>query len=132
VAKGKANPGYKLEIFDKSPITIKAKMICTNRGKEPENNSPGFDFCRKLLGEGYKPSTKLEVYRNNTDPDLVYPTIGEAAKWFTKESQKIRPKFAKYEPFPKGATFQRVGRSKNIEDSHLYRSAGAFFSPDGI
>lgn len=70
------------------------------KGKEPKNNSPVLDYCRKLLAEGYPYSTKLEVYRNNDEPDIICPKIGKSAKWAIKENKRYGPTFRKHRPFP--------------------------------
>lgn len=73
---------------------IRAKCNCG--GKEPENHSPGFDYCRKLIREGADPKEKLEIYRGET---LAYSMIiEEGAKWKIRESDKVNLKIVKYVP----------------------------------
>ena len=88
--------------------TIKVQMNDINkwygRDREGENNSPTFDYCRKLLKEGEDPSTKLEVYRD--EMLCLTTTLKEGSKWKIEETEKKGPRFRKYEPFP----HDRIGK----------------------
>lgn len=80
--------------------TIKIQMTDVwDSPKEPENNSPVLDYCRKLIKEEVDPNTRLEVYRGEMLA-LVINNIGEGAEWTIKENNKVGPKFVKYRPFP--------------------------------
>lgn len=69
---------------------------CNWGGKEPENHSPGFDYCRKLIKDGVDPKEKLEIYRGET---LAYSMIiEEGAKWKIRESDRVNLKVVKYVP----------------------------------
>lgn len=68
-------------------------------GKEPMNNSPVLDYCRKLIESGKDKETSLEVYREDM-LCLIIKEIGEGAKWAILENRDEVPKFIKYEPFP--------------------------------
>lgn len=68
-------------------------------GKEPVNNSPILDWCRKLIKDGEDPETKLEVYREGkTEPDFIVKNIGEGAKFAVRENNEKGPHFIKYVP----------------------------------
>ncbi len=96
--------GYVLEIIEEASKLVKIKITCTDRGKEPMNNSPILDFCRSLLKKGFKYSTRLEIYRDGSEPDVICPKIGLAAKYAVIENDKEKPTsqpvFCKYRPFP--------------------------------
>lgn len=84
-------------------IQVQMREIVKNKGwhvdgREPENHSPGFDYCRKLLKQGYPVDTCLEVYRDDM-LCLTFPSIGEGAKWAIKENKDEGPTFKKYKPF---------------------------------
>lgn len=92
-------------------IKIQYKDIWSRTdGKEPMNNSPILDYCRKLISDGEDPKTRLEVYRIVIQEELevevlclVIKEIEEGAKWAILENNKKRnagPKFIKYKPFP--------------------------------
>lgn len=73
---------------------IRAK--CNWDGKEPENHSPGFDYCRKLIADGADPKERLEIYRGEM---LAYSMIiEEGAKWKIRETDKVDLKIVKYVP----------------------------------
>lgn len=105
-----ANQGYELEIIEETKNLIKAKITYTDGGKEPPNNNPIFSFCRKLIEDGYSYKTRLEIYRENEEPDVVCPKIGLSAKFAIRENEygrtskngetEIQPKIIKYIPFP--------------------------------
>lgn len=69
----------------------------TWEGKEPENHSPSFDYCRKVLKEGADPKEPLEVYRGE---QLAYTvkSIGLGATLKIRENDKEGPKIVKYQP----------------------------------
>lgn len=81
-------------------------------GKEPMNNSPVLDYCRKLIEDGEDPETKLEVYRTVIEDGqqvemlcLIIKEIGKGAEVAVLENNKKRnagPKFIKYRPLLKG------------------------------
>jgi len=74
---------------------IRAK--CNWEGKEPENHSIGFDYCRKLIEEGFDPKEKLDIYRGD---NLSYSitSLEEGSKWKIRENSKVGPKIVKYIP----------------------------------
>lgn len=87
--------------MSKQVIKVKMDDIWSNKhGKEPQNNSPILNYCRKLLELGHPKNTRLEVYRENDKPDVICANIGKAAKWAIKENIKEGPKFREYLPFP--------------------------------
>ena len=67
------------------------QTIKVNR-KDISNTSenPIFDYCRKLIKDGIDPTTRLEVWRNNPEPDLTISSIGWGAKW-TVDVWMLRP-----------------------------------------
>jgi len=56
--------------------------------------TPVFAYCRRLIKEGIDLNTKLEIYRNNEEPDIIVSNIGKAAKLTVKEEPNLH--FAKY------------------------------------
>jgi hypothetical protein len=83
--------------------TLKVKMDdiwVSDHGKEPKNHSPILDYCRKLISEGEKEDTRLEVYRHRDTPDVIVKSIGEASKWAILENETEGPRFVKYNPMP--------------------------------
>jgi hypothetical protein len=85
--------------------TLKVNMKdiwISDNGKEPKNHSPILDYCRKLIKEGVKEDTRLEVYRERDTPDVIVKSIGEGAKWAVLENEREGPKFVKYREFPGG------------------------------
>jgi len=70
---------------------------CNWEGKEPENHSPGFDYCRKLIKDGFDPEERLDIYRGE---NLAYSitSLKEGIKWKIRENSKVGPKFIKYVP----------------------------------
>lgn len=94
-------------------IKIQAVDIYPSK-KEPKNNSPIFDYCRKLIKDGEDSKTKLEVYRwvlvpDPLDPDkeileerlcLIIKEIGKGSQLAITENEKIGPILVKYRPFP--------------------------------
>lgn len=84
----------------------------TYEGKEPRNHSPSFDYCRKLVAEGYDPLEPLEVYRGDK---LAYTvkSIGLGAKLKIKENEDIGPIVVKYKPLSEEARAKlRLNRPK--------------------
>lgn len=71
------------------------KTIQIQYSKLPKNTpTPIFTYCRKLILKGEEIDTRLEIFRNNIDFDIVIPKIGEAAKLSVKEEPS--PHFIKY------------------------------------
>src|SRR5882672_4718905 len=89
--------------------TIKIQMTdvwAGKDGKEPENNSPVLNYCRKLISAGEKKNTCLEVYRGEVLA-LKVSNIGEAAKFRVHEKAgkpgvvcNNGPKFVKFVDMP--------------------------------
>lgn len=71
-----------------------------NRRTEPKNNSPVFDYCRKLISDGEGEKTILEVYRGEI-LCLTIKDIGAGAKLAIREDELRGPELKKYKPFPK-------------------------------
>lgn len=67
----------------------------TYGGKEPNNHSPSFDYCRRLIAQGVDPAEPLEVYRGET---LAYTvsSIGWGAKKKILENDKVGPVIIDY------------------------------------
>lgn len=59
-------------------------------------NTPTLAKCRKLISEGVDPDTRLEVYRDRDEPDIIVLNIGLAAKLSVKEEPRVH--FCKYSP----------------------------------
>ena len=78
------------------------KTVKINFKDLPKHKNPIFNYCRKLLKEGIAPDTKLEIYRENLEPDVIVPNIGKAAKWSVLEDPNLH--FAKYIPFNASST----------------------------
>lgn len=77
-------------------------------GKEPPNNSPIYDYCRKLIKDGVEPSTLLEIYRGEILSVSV--NIGEGSKWSIRETETRGPSLKKYtsSPYQKNANVVAV------------------------
>ncbi len=60
------------------------------------SNVPVFSYCRKLIKQGEDPSTRLEVYYNKDEPDVIIPSIGWAAQVSVHETIEEGPYFKKY------------------------------------
>lgn len=87
---------------------IRAKS--TWEGKEPENHSPSFDYCRKLIKQGVSPEEVLEVYRGE---ELAYSVnIGEGAKWKINETDKVDIRLRKYVELP--LAFRKVVKASTV------------------
>lgn len=82
--------------------TIKIQMTDVwprTDGKEPKNNSPVLDYCRKLIKDGEDKKTRLEVYRGEV-LCLIVKEIGKGAKLAILENENEGPKLIKYKPLP--------------------------------
>ncbi|SRR6266576_264576 len=76
------------------------KVIKVNRKDIPNtSNTPIFDYCRELIKNGEDFDSRLEVYRDNQDFDLVIDNIGYGARLSVKEGPV--PRFVKYQPMSK-------------------------------
>lgn len=60
------------------------------------SSTPTFTECRRLIQEGVDPNTRLEVYRDRAEPDIIIPNIGKAAKLGVAEDPNVR--FVKFDP----------------------------------
>lgn len=78
---------------------IIVSKIWKDNNKEPRNHSPVLDYCRKLIKEGEKYGTCLEVYRNDLLL-LKVPRIGKGAKLTIREDDKRGPEFVEYRSLP--------------------------------
>lgn len=61
-----------------------------------KSQTPLLDYCRKLICEGVDPESKLEVYRNNLEPDLTIYPISFGAGLTMREEPYLR--FVKFNP----------------------------------
>jgi hypothetical protein len=60
-----------------------------------KTKTPILSYCRSLISKGIDPRTRLEIFRdNNPEPNVIVPSIGEAAKWTVKEEPSVH--FVKY------------------------------------
>ena len=78
-----------------------AKLVLSVDFKALEKKSkraPILSYCRKLIKDGIDPETRLEVYRDGKEPDIIVPHIGKAAKLTIKEGDQGGPYFVKYFP----------------------------------
>src|SRR5262249_16820450 len=75
---------------------------CTAAGITVTNHTPVLSLCRRLLGAGHDPKTRLEVYRGTTLA-LIVRSIGEAAQLTIKTAGNGNPVFAR-EPQAEGVT----------------------------
>lgn len=87
------------------------KTIKINFKDLPDNTpTPVLTYCRKLIANGEKFGTRLEVYRENDEPDIICPKIGKAAKLGVSEVPYTH--FIKYNPpehFKGGARPHKAG-----------------------
>ena len=61
------------------------------------SKSPICAYCRKLIAQGVNPDETLEIYRENTDPDIIVRNIGKCAEITVLEDQGQGPRFVKYD-----------------------------------
>lgn len=45
-----------------------------------DSYTPIIDYCRELIEKGIPVDTKLKIYRENDEPDVIVRNIGDAAK----------------------------------------------------
>ena len=45
------------------------------------NDTPVLSYCRKLIEDGVDPNTRLEVYRDGLEPDVICKNIGYSAQF---------------------------------------------------
>lgn len=65
------------------------------------NDTPIFDYCRRLIKQGCDPKTRLEVYRNNESWDVAI-NVGEGAELSVRHEPSLQ--LVKYRPFIKNKT----------------------------
>jgi len=70
--------------------------IKINRRDMPNARTPILTYCRALIAEGHDPATRLEVFRERAEPDLIVRSIGEAAQLTVLEDDKGPPRFVPY------------------------------------
>ena len=69
------------------PIKVKFSELPTN------TKTPVLTYCRQLMKEGKHFNTKLEVYRENSEPDIIVRKIGKAARLTVCEDEERGPYF---------------------------------------
>lgn len=65
-----------------------------------KDQDPFTTYCRKLIKDGAKPNTRLEMYRGDI-LCLFTNNIGKTAKITVREDERRGPEFTKYKEFPK-------------------------------
>lgn len=65
----------------------------------PISRTPVLKYCRQLIKEGVDPDTRLEIFRDNPDPDIIVKSIGGAAMLTVVETP-LGPRFKQYQEFP--------------------------------
>jgi len=68
--------------------------IRINRRDIPNGVTPILSYCRALIAQGCDPASRLEVYREHTEPDIIVRNIGKAAGLGVSEGDHA-PRFIK-------------------------------------
>lgn len=68
--------------------TIKVQIQDLSKGR-----TPILSYCRKLVADGVDPDTRVEFYRNNSEPDVIVTNLGETAKLTVLENAEVGPVF---------------------------------------
>jgi len=73
------------------------------------SRQPFFAAARALLERGHDPATLLEARHEDDDIVALQGTVGEAARWSIRETDRDGPRRGLWQPAEKGAPSTRRG-----------------------
>src|SRR5262245_14761704 len=76
---------------------IDMTTIKISRANIPDGATPILTHCRAMIADGHDPSTRLEVFRDHAEPDIIVGNIGIAAGLGISEGDHA-PRFIRYRP----------------------------------